>query len=171
MSEFFGYGSLVNLGTHDYPSARRVTVSGWARTWRHAGGQPHAFLTAVPAPDQQIDGIAALVPGGDWAALDLREAAYLRVPLPDGTAIYHIPEDLHPPAETANPILLSYLDVVVKGYLTEFGEEGVARFFATTSGWNAPILDDRAAPIYPRSQLLTGAEIALVDRWRTDVQA
>ena len=45
----------------------------------------------------------------------------------------------------------------------EFGEAGVARFFATTDGWDTPILDDRAAPLYPRHQLLTPAERALTD--------
>lgn len=46
----------------------------------------------------------------------------------------------------------------------EFGEAGVARFFATTDGWDAPILDDRAKPQYPRAQQLSSAETALVDR-------
>ncbi|WP_371156785.1 gamma-glutamylcyclotransferase family protein [Jannaschia sp. 2305UL9-9] len=166
MDEFFGYGSLVNLGTHTYAGARRITVRGWARTWRHAAGRSHAFLTATPDAGGVIDGIAARVPNGDWSALDLREEAYIRTRLAEGPAIYHIPEGHHAPASVANPILLSYLDVVVKGYLTEFGEDGVARFFATTSGWDAPILDDRAAPLYPRAQQLTLAETALVDDWR-----
>ena len=28
---FFGYGSLVNRDTHDYPNAVRATLSGWRR--------------------------------------------------------------------------------------------------------------------------------------------
>ncbi|UWQ19050.1 gamma-glutamylcyclotransferase family protein [Jannaschia sp. M317] len=163
MDEFFGYGSLVNLGTHDYPSARRVTVEGWGRIWRHTALADHAILTAVPRDGARIDGIVAQVPGRDWAALDAREGAYLRAALPDGTAIYHIPENLHPVADTAQPILLSYLDVVVRGYLQQFGEAGVHRFFATTDGWQAPVRDDRAAPLYPRAQQLSQAERALVD--------
>jgi hypothetical protein len=66
---------------------------------------------------------------------------------------------------------LSYIDVVVQGYLREFGEEGVARFFATTDGWDAPVADDRADPIYLRHQTLTRAERALVDRWLDDLGA
>ncbi|MDB2407661.1 gamma-glutamylcyclotransferase [Jannaschia sp.] len=163
MDEFFGYGSLVNLATHDYPGARRETVRGWARTWRHTALRDAAFLTATPAPDSAIDGVVAEVPGGDWGALDRREAVYLRRALPEGPAIYHIPEDLHAPATTLLPIQLSYLDVVVQGYLRLFGEAGVDRFFATTLGWEAPILDDRAAPLYPRAQELSPAETALVD--------
>ncbi|MGB3408427.1 MAG: gamma-glutamylcyclotransferase family protein, partial [Jannaschia sp.] len=82
MDEFFGYGSLVNLATHSYPGARRVTVEGWARVWRHTASRDVAFLTAVPDPRARIDGIAAGVPGGDWLALDAREEAYVREPLP-----------------------------------------------------------------------------------------
>jgi hypothetical protein len=61
------------------------------------------------------------------------------------------------------PILMSYLDVVVQGYLREFGQAGAEDFFATTDGWDIPVLDDRAAPRYPRHQALTGDERALVD--------
>jgi hypothetical protein len=57
----------------------------------------------------------------------------------------------------------SYLDVVVQGYLNEFGEAGAALFFATTHGWDAPILNDRKAPLYPRDQVLTRAETGFVD--------
>lgn len=163
MDEFFGYGSLVNVATHDYPGARRTRVRGWARAWRHTALRPVAFLTAVPDPASAIDGLAAQVPGRDWRALDRREAAYLRAALPEGPAIYHIPDGLHGPATEAHPILLSYVDVVVQGYLYQFGAAGVDRFFATTRGWDAPIRDDRAAPLYPRAQRLAAAETALVD--------
>ena len=165
MDRFFGYGSLVNRRTHAYPDARPMRVRGWRRAWRHAAARPVAYLTAERAGDVAIDGLSAGVPGGDWAALDLREAAYRREPLPEGPSIYHIPpgEDAAPSA--AHPILLSYLDVVVQGYLAEFGEAGVAGFFETTAGWDAPVRDDRAAPLYPRAQALTAEETALVDRW------
>ena len=169
MDRFFGYGSLVNRRTHAYPNLQRRSVAGWRRAWRHTSLQSAAFLTAVRDADCEIDGVTADVPGGDWAALDLREAAYVRVPLPDGVRIYHIPDGHHGPATEARPILLSYLDVVVQGFLAEFGEAGVARFFDTTDGWDAPIRDDRAVPIYPRAQTLTAAERALVDAHLTRV--
>jgi hypothetical protein len=171
MQEFFGYGSLVNLATHDYPDTRPMSVRGWARAWRHTSLRPVAFLTAVPDPGATLDGIAARVPGRDWRALDLREAAYRRAALPEGPAIYHIPDGLHGPATTAHPVLLSYLDTVVQGYLRVFGEAGVARFFETTKGWDAPIRDDRAAPLYPRAQKLDPSETALVDSMLRQVGA
>jgi hypothetical protein len=51
----------------------------------------------------------------------------------------------------------------VQGYLRAFGEDGVRDFFDTTDGWNAPILNDRAEPRYPRHQQLRPEETDLVD--------
>lgn len=171
---FFGYGSLVNRTTHIYDNAHPARINGWCRVWRHTVLEPIAFLTAVPAVGCQIDGLIAAVPNGDWQALDEREQAYDRVDLLDlddhplpftpKAAIYSIPEGKHGAPSQAHPILLSYLDVVVQGYFQEFGAEGVERFFATTQGWEAPILDDRAVPQYPRHRTLRPAETKLVDQ-------
>ena len=170
---FFGYGSLVNRQTHVYGGARPATARGWRRLWRHSGDHEVAILTAVPSPGSEIEGLIAAVPGGDWAALDTREAAYDRLiatphiahdGAPIEIAIYSIPATKHPPAPAPRAILLSYLDVVVQGYRAEFGDAGVTRFFDTTDGWDTtPILDDRATPRYPRAQRLTAEETELVD--------
>lgn len=165
---FFGYGSLVNRATHDYPNARQETVHGWVRAWRHTGQAEAAFLTAVPDASGVIEGLSADVPNADWVALDTREFAYERVILPPQaqrthTAIYSIPAEHHTNGPEQPPILLSYLDVVVQGYAREFGVDGVARFFASTHGWDTPILNDRAAPRYPRHQRLSREDRALVD--------
>ncbi|SFL43466.1 gamma-glutamylcyclotransferase family protein [Shimia aestuarii] len=170
---FFGYGSLVNRDTHQYGDTHPARLGGWRRIWRHTDLRPVAYLTVVPDPDCEIDGLIAHVPGGDWAALDQREHAYDRVdanaaithPKPDpiDVAVYTVPHGKHGQPTVEHPVLLSYIDVVVQGYLREFGEAGVARFFNTTAGWTAPILDDRAAPIYPRHQTLSGVERDLVD--------
>lgn len=177
---FFGYGSLVNRATHGYPDARPARLEGWRRVWRHTDVSDKAFLTAVPAVGAAIDGLVARVPNGDWAALDLRESGYDRVqsggisgahgPLA-AVAVYSIPHDKHGAPPSALPILLSYVDVVVQGFLREFGTDGVARFFATTDGWDAPVQNDRAAPGYPRHQTLSPAETALVDRHLSAVGA
>lgn len=53
--------------------------------------------------------------------------------------------------------------MVVQGYLRLFGPAGAEAFFATKHGWNNAIQDDRAAPVYPRSQQLTPEETAFVD--------
>ncbi|MGV6846845.1 MAG: gamma-glutamylcyclotransferase family protein [Marinibacterium sp.] len=170
---FFGYGSLVNTATHDFADAHPARIRGWRRAWRQTPLRDVAFLTAIPDENAEIDGMIAHVPGGDWAALDKREWAYERRPVtervshpvtrPVHIALYAVPEDQHRPASAPHPIVLSYLDVVVQGYLRVFGESGARRFFETTEGWHGPILDDRAAPRYPRHQTLTAAERAFVD--------
>ncbi len=170
---FFGYGSLVNRSTHRYGEAYHARVSGWRRVWRHTWLREMAFLSVEPAAGIELDGLIAAVPGGDWGALDEREQGYRRHRLEGGLAhaatravtaeIYAVPDSHAGPPGQLNPILLSYLDVVVQGYLREFGEAGAERFFETTRGWDAPVADDRSAPLYPRAQRLTARERGLVD--------
>lgn len=172
---FFGYGSLVNRDTHGYDRCHPAKLSGWKRVWRHTTLRPVAYLTAAPCDSTQIEGLIAPVPDANWAALDQRENEYDRNNVarkvshalahePD-VHVYDIPHGKHGKPDDLHPILLSYLDVVVQGYLREFGETGVARFFETTSGWDAPVLDDRAAPIYPRHCTLSEPERDLTDHW------
>lgn len=171
---FFGYGSLVNLATHDYPDPALATLTGWRRVWRHTAARPVAFLSVEPCTETEIAGVIARVPGADWAALDEREAAYDRQDVSHqvtggvagaSVAVYQVSTAAAPTRE--HPILLSYIDVVVQGYLHHWGEDGALAFFETTSGWNAPILNDRAAPRYPRHQALSAAERGTVDRLLT----
>ncbi|MEP1766871.1 MAG: gamma-glutamylcyclotransferase family protein [Sulfitobacter sp.] len=169
---FFGYGSLVNRATHTYTQASRARLSGWRRKWVFGTGRSPAILSVVADTDTMIEGLIAEVPNADWAALDLRETGYARIasdvvqhPRDPATQISHyaVPSDTWVPLSD-NFILMSYLDVVVQGYLAEYGAAGVADFFATTDGWDTPVLNDRAAAQYPRSQTLTAQETALVDQ-------
>ncbi|MCX7560345.1 gamma-glutamylcyclotransferase [Sulfitobacter sp. F26204] len=169
---FFGYGSLVNRNTHAYPDSHPARLTGWRRAWVPSVAFDRVFLSVIPDPDTTIEGLIAAVPGADWDALDARETGYVR--LNSGDAIIHPLSPSPPIAHYAvpaqdhgvtrcNTIILSYLDVVVQGFLREYGEGGVQAFFDTTDGWDTPILNDRAAPQYPRHQTLSPAEIALVD--------
>ncbi len=175
---FFGYGSLVNRATQDYPHAQPATLNGWRRIWVRTARRDVVFLSIHPAPGHSIDGLIAAVPHADWAALDLRETGYARIDATaaithraqaDTIAAYQVP-----PADQRSDgdhhILLSYLDVVVQGYLREFGTAGAEAFFSTTDGWDTPVLDDRAAPFYPRAQRLDAEERALTDRLLAQVQ-
>ncbi|MEJ6390552.1 gamma-glutamylcyclotransferase family protein [Gymnodinialimonas ulvae] len=167
---FFGYGSLVNRQTHNFPDARRARVQGWRRAWQGTSLRQVAFLTAVPDSTGEIAGLVAAVPGADWGALDERERAYERHPvtasdhglIPTAQIQIYAVEPVHRDPG-AHPILLSYLDTVIQGYLTEFGEAGACAFFDTTAGWHLPVLDDRAAPIYPRATMVSSEERAFVD--------
>ncbi|WP_247744914.1 gamma-glutamylcyclotransferase family protein [Shimia sp. R11_0] len=172
-SYFFGYGSLVNLHTHGYDEAHDATLHGWRRVWYHTSLRPIAFLSVERHAESHIHGLIAQVPKNDWAVLDEREFAYDRVgistqvahPLSDtlDVAVYQVSSDHKTEEDIQHPILLSYIDVVAQGFLHRLGEDAVADFFTTTQGWDAPILNDRAAPIYPRHQTLTGSETAMVD--------
>lgn len=168
---FFGYGSLVNRATHTYEDPHKAQLTGWHRVWKHSARRTVAFLSVEPDETSSLLGLVAHVQGADWSALDAREAAYTRRDVTHqirhdrplrNTALYTAAPAFIAPAGTLHPILLSYLDVVIQGYLSEFGQDGVRHFFDTTTGWDGPVLDDRAAPLYPRHQSLTRREKALV---------
>ena len=172
-SYFFGYGSLVNAATHRYAPTERLRIQGWRRTWRQVADHPVALLSAMPDDDSAIDGLIAPVPDNNWAALDAREQGYNRLVLTPAAlpeayqehdiAIYAVPETPVDGDPHKRPILLSYLDVVLQGYLQQFGPLGAEQFLATTDGWDRPVQDDRAAPRYPRHQALDATQLAFVD--------
>lgn len=163
----------MNRDTHAFAPAHTATLTGWRRVWRHTILRPVAYLSVEPDPACRIDGLIAAVPGDDWAALDKREGAYDRTPaahqvthpLPHDPeiAVYTIADGKYGDPDGPCQILLSYIDVVVKGYLREYGEAGVIRFFDTTDGWDTLVIDDRANPAYPRHQTLTSDERAFVN--------
>ena len=163
---FFGYGSLVHKGTHDHQNHAPARLQGWKRVWVATPARALPFLSVIRDEASAIDGLIAEVPDQDWAALDQREAAYQRLPLgaelshdmkdmppKNLTVVYSVAPDEQQPVSAKNPILLSYLDVVVQGYSDVFGPAGIDHFFATTHNWTGSFLDDRGAPIYPRAQL------------------
>ena len=175
----FGYGSLVNPATHSYDQQHAAHLPGWRRVWRHPAGRKTAFLT-VARGEGAVDGMIFRVANADWPALDIREDTYLREKVAEVThplsaetdvSVYHAPDDLHVASARPLPILLSYLDVVVQGYFRAFGAQGVADFFETTDGWDAPVLNDRAAPRYVRHQSLSAEEMLQTDFWLQQVSA
>lgn len=169
---FFGYGSLVNTNSHDYPNPQPATLNGWRRAWVATPRYGVVLLTGVPAPGHSIQGLIAAVPGGDWLALDEREGGYDRLPAGQAVdhglshatdiAVYAVHND-NIIESASHYILLSYLDVVAQGFHAVYGFDGVQRFFDTTDNWHTPILDDRAQPVYPRHQRLTPDETQMVD--------
>lgn len=175
---FFGYGSLVNRKTHAYPHALPAHVRGWRRVWKGTKLRQLAYLTVERDSVAVTAGLIAAVPGADWAALDEREAAYARHRVEDINHSHAGPLDVQiyavePQHQDAGayPILLSYLDTVIQGFLAEFGEDGAEAFFNDTRGWHMPIRDDRHDPIYPRVTVLTPGERAFVDENLTRLRA
>nr|WP_254899096.1 gamma-glutamylcyclotransferase family protein [Thalassococcus arenae] len=164
---------MVNRLTHGYTPCHKARLRGWRRAWRYTAARQVAYLTVIADPGCEIDGLIAPVPEDGWRVLDHRERAYDRLPASHAVshaaggdpeiAVYAIaPNRLHLP-DADHPVLLSYIDVVIQGYLAEYGREGAERFVATTTGWDAPVFDDRAAPVYARAQRLTGPERNFVD--------
>ncbi len=183
---YFGYGSLVNLGSlrTPYISAHRVTLKGWKRIWLSRPKEPDsfasidglAFLSVVPDPEAEIDGMLITDHASSLSSLDEREALYSRVSLQPEDLRHHDKKietndqflyvaDEHPAHKEAK-ILRSYLDVVMQGYQSHFGVDGIERFFATTLNFDLDILEDRADPKYPRATTLTDEEIRLFNTFR-----
>lgn len=169
---FFGYGSLVNTKSHDYPNPQPATLNGWRRAWVATSRYDVVLLSGVRAPGHSIKGLIAAVPGADWEALDKREGGYARLaasrevdhtlPTPPQIAVYAVDQtQIRKPED--HMILLSYLDVVVQGFHEVYGDAGVQHFFDTTDNWHTPILNDRDDPIYPRHQKLQQTQTDLVD--------
>ncbi|WP_034491850.1 gamma-glutamylcyclotransferase family protein [Afifella pfennigii] len=177
----FGYGSLVNRAT--LSEASKVApgrLKGWRRAWRHSGKTAYGgrcTLTVVEDEACEIWGAIVAIPLAERPDLDRREAQYDAVAppgehvtwfegRPQGWPDPHLyvgHAEYGRPGDADNPIMLSYLDVVIAGFHAAYGEEGVAHFLETTAEWHVPILNDRAAPRYPRALLLSERERGIVD--------
>ena len=137
-----------------------------------------SLLTAHRAEGASIDGLLVIDFAVNLAGVDTREFRYHRrdIVLADleftdpghglGADItLHVYEARveHPAADGPAPILRSYLDAVMQGFLREFGLDGLHRFVAETDAFHTPIHDDRASPLYPRAVRLSPAEVELFD--------
>ena len=175
---FFGYGSLVNLSTHEYQDPKAASLSGWRRIWLNNYMRDAAFLSVHPAEGAEIDGIIARVPDADWIALDARETGYDRLDATDqllvdleptvDCAVYVVPRTRVTDTGKKSPILLSYLDVVLQGFMQIYGSDGLDHFFATTDSWDRPVHNDRHKPIYPRHRHLDAKELTCVNAFLKD---
>lgn len=172
---YFGYGSLVCRATHrtDILAAVPARLKGWRRHWRprpDMPGFPAALLSVRQDESSICDGLLVFDRMENLAAVDAREARYRRIEIADGdlellapapyrclTYVY-VAEDHLPPHPEPPRILRSYLDAVLLGFLSEHGEEGLARFLTETEGFEVGIHDDRAEPIYPRAVSLDDAQ-------------
>lgn len=181
---YFGYGSLVNRATlrTSYVSAQPVRLHGWRRCWRPRHNdlanpsQPSAsLLSARQVADSVIDGLLVYDRAENLAAVDERENGYdrvavpldrlqmLRGALPDCPVYVYEAQTNAVTHDPGEPILQSYLDAVLQGFLAEFGKQGVLDFLATTDGFERSVHVDRHQPIYPRAVRLSSEEQSLFD--------
>ncbi|MBC7283114.1 gamma-glutamylcyclotransferase family protein [Hoeflea sp.] len=167
-------------------------LRGWRRTWRArpdmgptplavlAPGPAPCLLSAHPDPGSAIDGLLVIDLADNLTSVDAREFRYHRRligvdaldfggEIPALARRAEIPLHVyearieHPPVAGPSPILRSYLDTVMQGFLCEFGETGLSRFVAETEAFDRPVLEDREAPLYGRAVALSPGEIALFD--------
>lgn len=183
---YFGYGSLVNKHTlrTKFLGIRRASVTGWRRFWLPRSSDGPALLSVRPDPGHVTQGVVVYDHADHLPAVDEREAGYLRRVIeadrvgietaPPGKAplyLYEAERGAPNAAEVDAYILQSYLDAVLQGFLLLYGEAGVARFVAETEGFETTVLQDRAAPRYPRAVSLQPDEAALFDRLVSDRKA
>ncbi len=179
---YFGYGSLVNDATRPKESRSvRGHLNGYVREWRIAGETPIGRvcgLTVSPDRETRILGVMILDAASHLPALDEREWRYDRHDLhhqafdahheanghnPANAFVYRAKQAYYRWGDDDHPIVQSYVDCVLKGYLEHFGEAGVQHFVDTTSGWHIPMKADREDPIYARAVQLDDAEYRLFD--------
>lgn len=180
---YFGYGSLVNGRTRTRTiRAWTGTLTGWKRQWRIAGQTPRGkicTLTVTPEASSSIRSVIIEDEVHRLADLDEREWRYDRHSV--STAAFSADETQSDPVSTQaayiysakqdhyrwgdddHPILQSYVDCVLKGFLGIWGEDGVRHFVEETEGWHVPMLRDRKQPIYPRAEQLTPEEEVMFD--------
>ena len=80
---YFGYGSLVNVSTHQNETllVQAARLEGWRRIWRprpDMPGFPAALLTVRPDIEQSCDGLLVFDHLDNLPAVDRREARYER---------------------------------------------------------------------------------------------
>ena len=177
---YFGYGSLVNRKTlrTSYVDAVRGELKGFRREWNIRGDTPHGPVCALTArrdPDISIQGLLVVDLAENLGQVDEREARYDRVRLSDVDLdleadvqvselyVYQAKSKFTGQQNPKFPIWQSYVDAVMQGYMTEFGEAGLRRFVSHTAGWEQCILEDREAPHYPRAVELLASEEQLFD--------
>lgn len=185
---YFGYGSLVNRLTHrtDIVSAGRARLSGWRRFWRPRPdmrfvpdrASPLSLLTVGRDAASAIDGLLVIDRAEHLPAVDEREMHYDRRQIAPADLIladgFEVPAEVPLYVYEAQdhaieldgdcPILQSYLDAVLQGFITEYGEEGMRSFVLATGNFETPVLADRAQPHYPRAVALTDAQRHAIDR-------
>lgn len=155
----------------------------WAGSIGRAGFQasisPHdlALLSVHRDPACTIGGMLVVDRAENLPALDERERLYDRVAISRndlvGEDLAGILEPISPQnlfiyvgqiaAVGQPPLLQSYLDTVMAGFLEAHGESGVEAFIASTTGFGREIIRDRAAPIYPRAVVLADGLADLFD--------
>lgn len=183
---YFGYGSLVNDRTRN-PDSFGIAgrLKGFRRHWTiwSAGPERQLFgfegvaaLSVSEDPTSAIDGLLVFDHKSHLPKVDEREVHYDRTifDMADFESDEIVPQGVETyiylgwsaditRLDPSAPILQSYCDAVMQGFLHKFGEQGLTRFIQETEGWDIPVVMDREQPLYPRHVTLSEAERLQVD--------
>lgn len=148
----------------------------------HEGAAASEGSKAVPhehpgtGPDSGIDGVVVPLPIEALPVLDAREEGYERLTLPasdfelpeglavDEVHVYRSLTEHRMSATDEHPILQTYVDCCMAGFLNVYGEGGLDNFLHATRGWHGQIENDRTQPRYPRAVAIPGELLARFDR-------
>ena len=160
-----GAGQLASANT---PSIEQFA---WQQAIRKAGyngsvtPQDLALLSVHRDEQSSISGLLIIDRLENLPALDERERLYDRVRVPVNDLQLAGPETVVSAIAPQNifiyvgqaapaglpPLLQSYLDTVMLGFLETHGDAGLEDFLTSTIGFAREIIRDRDAPIYPRA--------------------
>lgn len=186
---YFGYGSLVNVGTlAEGATAVPGCLSGWVREWRIWGtnqiGRGVCTLSVGREEGSEIRGVLVTEPKEGLPALEKREHKYDAVhgiggafahdhdgsDGPQDMFLFKSKPEYYGWGDDDHPVLQSYIDCVLQGFHAHWGEAGVRHFLETTRGWHVPVLYDREAPIYPRAIKLEARLREMIDDLLADLK-
>lgn len=169
----FGYGSLINRSSLRHTLADAAVgevvpgrIAGWRRSWSNrVVARGRTGLSVRREAEAHVNGVAVELLDPDFAALDAREAGYRREriedqDLVDGVLWVYVKPDAVM-ATPEFPIAVSYLEVVLSGCLA-FSRDFAVEFLTGTPGLVA-LMNDRAAPVYPRRVPLAPEQVAEID--------
>ena len=170
-----GYGSLMSRDSRArfsgiHHDGLMVTVKGYRRGWiTRSIEEKQTYVGALPDENASLN--ALLVPVALDPALAEREKDYQFEKVAPAQIFSRQDEDQQAALQTwlANrevyicrslltrtaeqdwPVHLSYVDTCMTGCLEVEGEQAATDFVKQTAHWNAHLVDDRAAPQYPRA--------------------
>ena len=159
----FGYGSLVNAESRaaSFESMTSVVAArisadfGYKRVWNYQGPGFTALGLEKTNNAMSINGIIYSVKAEDMTVWDQRERNYDRIELPwefvesvdwmdlpkKGKLWVYVPK-VNNTASPSHPIIQSYVDICVTGFL-DYSEEFAIEFLETTGNWSMYWLNDR----------------------------
>lgn len=183
-----GYGSLMSRDSRQtysgiFHEGILVNVSGYCRGWiTRSIAEQQTYVGAVAEHGASLN--AQLIPVNLDPALADREKDYRFEKVPARQITSAFSGSLHEAlvnwlqqrpvyicrtlgsetAEASYPIHQSYVDTCMAGCMEAGGVEAAERFVQQTAHWNAHLINDRAAPKYPRSAKISHTVQQSIDK-------